>query len=119
VHSRDPAGDIVLLLRRRQLIQNISTEGLCEAQCFDLRFLRPFRVDLSIRKSSSFFPPLIAATSQRGFAPRPAQVSPEGPRYFGGTFVPFNVLPRPRAILAPPNVPPIVSNCFSSSARRL
>jgi hypothetical protein len=39
---------------------------------------------LSIRKSSSFFPPLIAATSQRGLAPRPAHVSPEGPRYFGG-----------------------------------
>src|SRR5262249_59422271 len=58
---------------------------LCEAQRFDLRFFRPFRADLSIRKSSSFFPPLMAATSQRGLAPRPAQVSPEGPRYFGGT----------------------------------
>jgi hypothetical protein len=59
---------------------------------FDLRFLRPFRADLSIRKSSSFLPPLIAAASQRGLAPRPAQVSPEGPRYFGGTFFPFNAL---------------------------
>src|SRR5262249_51787558 len=28
---------------------------------------------------------LIAATSQRGLAPRPAQVSPDGPRYFGGS----------------------------------
>src|SRR5262249_45702170 len=53
---------------------------------FDLRFLRR----LSIRKSSSFLPPLIAATSQRGLTPRPAQVSPDGPRYFGGTFLPFN-----------------------------
>src|SRR5215813_5247661 len=51
----------------------------------DLRFLRPFPVDLSIRKSSSFFPLLTAATSQRGLAGRPAQVSPEGPRYLGGT----------------------------------
>jgi hypothetical protein len=42
---------------------------------FDLRFLRPFHADFSIKKSSSFFPPLIAATSQRGLAPRPAQVS--------------------------------------------
>jgi len=33
---------------------------------FALRFFRPFRADLSIRRSSSFFPPLIAATSQRG-----------------------------------------------------
>jgi hypothetical protein len=39
---------------------------------FDLRFFRPFRADLSIKKSSSFFLPLIAATSQLGFAPRPA-----------------------------------------------
>jgi hypothetical protein len=32
---------------------------------------------------------LIAATSHFGSAPRPAQVSPDGPRYFGGTFLPF------------------------------
>src|SRR5262249_31948659 len=93
----------------------------CGDQChrFDLRFLRPLRADLSIRKSSSFFLPLIAATSQRGFAPRPAQVSPEGPRYFGGTFLPFNALPP-----LPPRLPAtamalfILSNCFSISARR-
>jgi hypothetical protein len=36
---------------------------VCEAHRFDLRFFRPFRADLSIRKSSSFLPPLIAATS--------------------------------------------------------
>src|SRR5262249_59073110 len=69
---------------------------------FDLRFLRPFRADLSIKKSSSFFPPLIAATSQRGLAPRPAHVSPDGPRYFGGTSFPFTAPPRPRTTLAPP-----------------
>src|SRR5262249_31436492 len=40
--------------RREQLV----TSGY-EAQRFDLRFFRPFRADLSIRKSSSFFPPLI------------------------------------------------------------
>src|SRR5262249_14645789 len=72
--------------------------------CFDLRFLRPFLADFSIKKSSSFFPPLIAATSQRGFAPRPGQVSPDGPRYFGGTFFPFNALPPPRTAL--PSRPP-------------
>src|SRR5262245_31716781 len=64
-----------------------------EGQRIDLRFLRPLRADLSIKKSSSFFPPLTAATSQLGFAPRPAQVSPEGLRYFGGTFLPLNALP--------------------------
>src|SRR5215813_225025 len=63
---------------------------------------RPFPADLSIKKSSSFFPPLIAATSQRGFAPRPAQVSPDGARYFGGTFLPRNALPAPLASLSPP-----------------
>src|SRR6516165_8614316 len=86
---------------------------------FDLRFFRRLRADLSIRKSSSFFPPLIAATSQRGLAPRPAQVSPEGLRYFGGTFLPFKTLPPPLTTLAPPTPAPILSNCCSSSARRL
>src|SRR5262249_45999095 len=98
-----------------------SHQRLCSGNkvtAFDLRFLRPFRADLSIRKSSSFFPPLIAATSQRGLAPRPAQVSPDGPRYFGGTFFPFNALPPPLTTLAPPTTA-ILSNCFSSSARRL
>src|SRR6516162_9016080 len=97
--------------RREQLV----TSGY-EAQRFDLRFFRPFRADLPIRKSSSFFPPLIAATSQRGFAPRPAQVSPERLRYFGGTFLPFNALPPPRTTLRPPVK---AANCFSSSALRL
>src|SRR5262250_1820358 len=86
-------------------------KGANEAHRFDLRFLRPFRADLSIRKSSSFFPPLIAATSHRGLAPRPAQVSPDGPRYFGGTFLPFNALLPPRTTLAPPTTP-IFSNWF-------
>src|SRR5215467_8186237 len=77
---------------------------------FDLRFFRPFRADLSIRKFSSFFPSLIAATSQRGLAPRPAQVSPDGPRYFGGTFLPLNALPPPRTSFGPP-MTAILSNC--------
>src|SRR5262245_3033690 len=75
---------------------------------FDLRFLRPFRADLSIRKSSSFFPPLIASTSQRGLAPRPAQVSPDGLRYFGGTFLPskhFHRLARQPRQLPYPSSP--------------
>jgi len=97
----------------------LALHWLCEAQRFDLRFLRCFRADLSIKKSSSFFPPLIAATSQFGFAPRPAQVSPDGPRYFGGTFLPFKTLaPPPRTTLALPTTANIF-NCFSSSARRL
>src|SRR5262245_28740396 len=98
--------------RREQLV----TSGY-EAQRFDLRFFRPFRADLSIRKSSSFFPSLIAATSQRGLAPLPAQVSPDGLRYLGGTFLPLNGLPPPRTTLRPPTTA-ILSNCFSSSARR-
>src|SRR5262245_24801352 len=100
--------------RRQQYDKKVGAVTVYEAQRFDLRFLRPFRADLSIRKSSSFFPPLIAATSQRGFAPRPAQVSPEGLRYLGGTFFPLNGLRAPRTTFAPP----ILSNCFSSSARR-
>src|SRR5262249_15792895 len=85
----------------------------CGDQChrFDLRFFRPLRADLSIRKSLSFFPPLIAATSQRGFSPRPAQVSPDGPRYFGGTFLPRNALPPLLSTLASPTTASIFSNC--------
>jgi hypothetical protein len=45
---------------------------LAEGQRFDLRFRRFFLAVLSIKKSSNFLPRLIAATSQRGLAPRPA-----------------------------------------------
>src|SRR5215470_15926164 len=76
-----------------------------EGHRFNLRFFRPFRADLSIKKSSSFFPPLIASTSHLGFAPRPAQVSPEWLRYLGGTFLPFNLnfLGRAAAVAKKPN----------------
>src|SRR5262245_4866650 len=86
-----------------------------EGQRFDLRFFRPFCDDLSIKKSSSFLPRLMAATSHLGFAPRPAQVLPERLRYFGGTFLPFNALPPPRTTLLPGAN---IFNCFSISARR-
>src|SRR5215831_879131 len=104
----------------RSLICTLTPDAACEVHRFDLRFLRPFRADLSIRKSSSFFPPLIAATSHLGFAPRPAQVSPDGPRYFGGTFFPFNALSPPPTTLAPPMTAialSILSICFCISAR--
>jgi hypothetical protein len=91
-----------------------------ERYLFDLRFFRPFVAELSIKKSFSFFPSLIAATSQRGRAPRPAQVSRDGPRYFGATFLPFNALVgrRPRAGLSPLIDAYTRANCFSISARR-
>ena len=78
-------------------------------------------VALSIRKSSSFLPSLIAAVSHLGVAPRPAHVSPPAPRYFGATFFPFNLLPRvTRATLPPTEAiePPSAANCFSSVVRR-
>ena len=53
--------------------------GYFLADFFALRgFLPPFAFDATapaIRKSSAFLPDLIAAASQRGFNPRPAQVS--------------------------------------------
>jgi hypothetical protein len=71
----------------------------CEAgvrrQRVDLRFFRPFRVDLSIRKSSSFLPFFSCSTIQRGFTPRPAQVSPKR-RIFRWDFSPHQ-----RACLLP------------------
>src|SRR5262249_51158386 len=44
---------------------------------------------LSTRKSSRLAPALIAAVSQRGCAPLPAQVLPALSRYLIGTFRPF------------------------------
>src|SRR5262249_22137697 len=82
----------------------------------DLRFLRPFRADLSIRKSSSFLPPLYASTGLLVLLRRHDQVSPQCHRYYCGTLLPFNSHPLPRT-LSPTT--PILSNCFSSSARRL
>ena len=69
-----------------------------------------------IRKLSIFFPFFRAATIHLGLCPLPAQVPPDGLRYFGGTFLPFNdELPEalPFIDLAPPNA----ANCFSSSER--
>src|SRR3954470_19214560 len=83
---------------------------------FFLRFVALFvGVALSIKKSSSFLPSLIAATSQRGLAPRPAQVSPSRPRYLGATFIPFKECRPPRATLPPNDATelPSASNCFS------
>jgi hypothetical protein len=41
----------------------------------------------SIRKSLGSFPSFIALVSHLGFIPRPAHVSPFGPRYFGAAFL--------------------------------
>jgi hypothetical protein len=53
-----------------------------------------FAADLSIAKSSRFFPALIWAAIHLGIAPRPAHVSDEffGLRYLGGTLRPFILL---------------------------
>src|SRR5260221_11941773 len=74
-----------------------------------LTTLRAGAADLSIRKSSRFFPALIAAVNQRGCAPRPAQVFPSVSRYFGATFMPLVARPcfrRPFPISPPPPVSP-------------
>src|SRR5262245_35732676 len=42
---------------------------LAKGHRFDLRLFRPFPADLSIKKSSIFFPPLIASTSLLNLAP--------------------------------------------------
>ena len=57
----------------------------------------PFRAtaNLLMANSSILRPSFISAVSHRGRAPRPAQVSPPGPRYFGATFRPFIAERRP------------------------
>ena len=79
--------------------------GALDAPEFYFFFARRFLAVFSIAKSSNFFPSSIAATSHRGFAPRPAQMLPALSRYFGGTFLPFSELPRPLLdAISPPNL---------------
>jgi len=61
-----------------------ASRGVC--YFFLAGFLRPLPLEV-MEKSSIFLPDLIAAASQRGFRPRPAQVSVgfSGFRYFAGT----------------------------------
>jgi hypothetical protein len=100
-------------------------EGGSYHHCFARDLRVDFRADFSMRKSSSFLPSFNAAASHRGWAPRPAQVSPPGPRYFAGTLRPFIALVR-RDELArkppPPRGPRLASaprreSCFSRSRR--
>src|SRR5262249_4792361 len=85
--------------------------------------VRPLRAAsaLSIANSSSLRPCLMRAVSHRGRAPRPAQVSPPGPRYLGATLRPFSAERRPntaREITAAwPLSPRRREKCFSSSVR--
>jgi hypothetical protein len=78
--------------------------GPPSAYLLDLRTFRVFLVLAAealsapgIKKSSCFLPPLIAAVSQRGLRPRPAQVSAgfSGLRYLGATG-PNRRQPRPQ-----------------------
>ena len=64
------------------------------------------------QKLSIFLPFFNAATNHFGLAPLPAQVSPDGLRYFGGTFLPFKD-DLPELLLGPGKA----ANCFSISAR--
>ena len=84
------------------------------SKCADRRSRGPHR---------SFVPvisPLEDGDSLDRFAPRPAQVSPAGLRYFGGIFLPLiELTPRPLRRTRSPLNEPILSNCSSMSARRL
>src|SRR6516164_3316233 len=92
-----------------------------ENHFFATRFLRGFLASFplpEIAKSSSFFPDLIAAASQRGFRPRPAHVSEgfSGLRNFGAT---FPLTPRPTDFeRVPPDSKRLNFASSISSARR-
>src|SRR5271169_6725813 len=96
LHFRNPtpptAGGVRLIFVNRQC-----NNRRYDHHFFATRFLRGFLASFPLpemAKSSSFFPDLIAAASQRGFSPRPAQVSAgfSGLRNFGAT---FPLTPRP------------------------
>src|SRR5262249_4793159 len=98
-----------------------SATGRRPAYFFFRRTLRPFRATLSIANSSSLRPCLMRAESHRGRAPRPAHVSPPGPRYLGGTLRPFSAERRPNPVRKLPAARPLSAprreSCFSSSLR--
>jgi hypothetical protein len=75
--------------RRSQAVPDAPDYFFLRPRVFFATTLRAAAAGLSIRKSSRFFPALIAAVSQRGCAPRPAQVFPSLSRYFGATFLPL------------------------------
>src|SRR5262249_3073330 len=85
--------------------------------------VRPLRAAsaLSIANSLSLRPCLMRAVSHRGRAPRPAQVSPPGPRYLGATLRPFSAERRPNTVREIPAAWPLSArsreSCFSSSLR--
>ena len=54
---------------------------------------------------------------RRVFAPRPAHVSPDGPRYFGGTFLLFKALRPPRTIFRRPTTAIVLS--LATAARSI
>jgi hypothetical protein len=93
--------------------------SVTRSQRLNLRcFLEPsLAADVPIRKSGSFPPSFNLATNQRGFAPRPAQVSPvAGSRYLAATLRPFSALTAPLRPLPTPSAPSLASWLFSSSA---
>src|SRR5262245_45639047 len=77
--------------------------------------LRRLTLLRAIRKFSIFFPFFNASTSHLGLAPLPAQVSPDGLRYFAGTFLPLSGLPSP----SPPPLPDSLQRSFRNSAALL
>src|SRR5262249_42963666 len=87
------------------------------------RFALRGRPGFAIANSSSLCPLLRSARSQRGVAPRPAQVSERffGLRYFGGTLRPLSLLPRgfgPRFAPRPVTPRTSIAASLSSSSRR-
>src|SRR3954447_17262329 len=101
----------------RSFVVRVPCRHFFFARLLIFAFVAP--ADLSIKKSSRFFPSsFIAATNHLGVAPLPAHSSPLGPRYFAATFRPFILLPRS---LPPPAMdaiePPKLASCRSSVSR--
>src|SRR6516164_9119 len=105
-----------LIRRRLDPYLRIKLAKVYKDHRFDLRFFRPFRADLSIKKSSSFFPSFIAATSQRGFTPRPDPSFARWTTIFWRDFPSFQCART--SVANHGNCLPFLSNCFAISARR-
>jgi hypothetical protein len=76
-----------------------------------------FRTAIEMRCYLNLLSFLESGFNHLGVAPRPTQVSPSGPRYFGGTFLPFIEARRPLPPARGAIALPIDANWFSKVRR--
>jgi hypothetical protein len=106
--SQKKSGSVPSRARRHAFLARALKSYRCAAPLFG-----------TIRKSSGFWPASIAMVSHRGFMPRPLQVLPSGPRYFGATSLRFAFRSSGTAVVRIPLPPVSRSSSFRNCCARL